>query len=53
MENGGKWRDGYNFYNSTYRNTVYMSNCVEGKELIFTIICDSIIQIDNMKTVEY
>lgn len=30
-----------------------MSNCVEGKKLIFTIICDSIIQIDNMKTEEY
>ena len=33
------------FYNSTYRNTVYMSNCVEGKKLIFILICDSIIQI--------
>ena len=30
-----------------------MSNCVEGKKLIFTIICDSIIQIDNIKTEEY
>lgn len=30
------------FYNSTYRNTVYMSNCVEGMILIFTIICDII-----------
>lgn len=45
----GGWRGGYDFYNSTYRIAVYMSNCVEGRKLILTIICDIVIQIDKMK----